>query len=188
MNLKRNIIALSLVASTLLSASACSHKNNEEEKNYTHDTSVATTDEIQPEINVVDSLNNSLYDENMDYKAVINNYLSSDYDTRPSLKDDYFRALYMLLLNSGVDMNVYLEELNNMCILGLVPTELPEDLWYQYFGNLIQVSNNYNSLYDMFGEFAQYVHEIDCLEEHTINEYGGYSCSNLEKEYKLVRN
>ena len=63
------------------------------------------------------SLNERLYDANIDYNLVIKNYLDMDYDLRSPMKDDYLRAIYMLMLNSGIPIQTYLKELHIMMVM-----------------------------------------------------------------------
>lgn len=141
--------------------------------------------ELTPEEILEIALNERLYDANIDYNLVIKNYLDMDYDLRNPMKDDYLRAIYMLMLNSGIPIQTYLKELHIMMVMQQIPTCVPEDIWYASFGNLIVLSNGYPSLFEMFIDFATFVHEVSCEEEHKLNDYYAYTCKKLEEELKL---
>ncbi len=142
-------------------------------------------EELTPEEILEMTLNERLYDEYIDYKLVIETYLNMDYELRNAMKDDYLRAVYMLMLNSGISIKTYLKELHTMMIMQQIPTCVPEDIWYASFGNLITLSNGYPSLFEMFIDFAAFVHEITCEEDHKLNDYYAYTCKKLEEELKL---
>jgi len=134
------------------------------------------------EKNIEELLREYLYDENIDYKLVIKTYLE-DYDNRSNLKNEYLRAIYMLMINSDVSMETYLKELHTMTLMQQIPMCVPEDIWYESFGNLIELDPECLSLFDMFSEFAIFVHDLQCEEEHTLNEFDCYTCPKLEEEY-----
>ena len=133
--------------------------------------------------NIENDLKSSLYDENIDYEFVIKTYLELDYDKREELKNDYLRAIYMKMYNSSVSMNIYLEELHTLMLMQQIPMCVPEDIWYNSFNHLLELVPNCISLYDVYFDIAKFVHEMSCDKEHLINEYFGYSCDELEKEY-----
>lgn len=137
-------------------------------------------------INIEDLLRETLYDENIDYKSVIDKYLNIDYEQRSEYKNEYLRALYMLMVNSNVPLSYYLTEMNTLLVLQQHPSCLPENLWYEYFGNLISLLGEYPSLHEMFIDLSMYVHELECEYKHNIDEYGSYSCDELKDEYKLM--
>lgn len=130
-----------------------------------------------------DILKETLYDENIDYQLVVKTYLSTDYDKRENLKNDYLRALYMLMINSNVPMSTYINELNTLMIMQQIPMCVPDDVWYQSFGNLIALDPECLSLYEMYIDMAMYIHNLNCDNNHYLNDYYGYSCEDLEKEY-----
>ena len=134
------------------------------------------------EKNIEELLREYLYDDDIDYKLVIKTYLN-DYDNQGNLKNDYLRAIYMLMINSGVPMETYLKELHTMTLMQQIPMCVPEDIWYESFGNLIALDPECLSLFDMFSEFAIFVHDLQCEEEHTLNEFDCYTCPKLEEEY-----
>lgn len=134
------------------------------------------------EKNIEELLREYLYDDDIDYKLVIKTYLN-DYDNQGNLKNDYLRAIYMLMINSGVPMETYLKELHTMTLMQQIPMCVPEDIWYESFGHLIALDPECLSLFDMFSEFAIFVHDLQCEEEHTLNEFDCYTCPKLEEEY-----
>lgn len=138
---------------------------------------------VTHEVTLEDRLKGTLYDENIDYQLVIKTYLNTDYEKREELKNDYLRAIYMLMYKSNVPMSTYLEELNYLIVLQQVPMCVPEDIWNELFGNLIALEPNCMSIHEMYIDIAMYVHDLSCDKEHYLNDYYAYSCENLEKEY-----
>lgn len=134
------------------------------------------------EKSIEELLSECLYDESIDYKLVIKNYLNN-YENRAEIKDDYLRAVYMLLLNTNVPMEIYLKELHIMTLMQQIPMCVPESIWYSSFGNLIAVDPECISLFDMFSEFAIYVHSLECNDNHTLNDFDCFTCPSLEEEY-----
>ena len=217
MKIRTKLLVTILLVATLVNTTGCSKKNVEKEKltigyeqqDNTFDTTptrviITKPEEVifendvekapieddiikKEEINIESILKEYLYDENIDYKLVMNTYFNTDYDKRDALKDDYLRAVYMMLQNTEVDMKIYLQELHTLLLLQQNPGCLPTDLWFQLFGNLDVLASEYDSLYEMFFPFAIYVHELECEKTHEIDKYGIYSCDELEEEYKLKR-
>lgn len=144
--------------------------------------SVVVPDDIATNKNIEELLKEYLYDENIDYELVIKTYLNN-YDKRIELKNDYLRAIYMLMINSNVSMETYLQELHTMTVMQQIPSCVSEDVWNESFKNLIALDPNCISLFDMFSEFAIYVHGLICEEEHVLNDFYCYSCPDLEEEY-----
>ena len=121
----------------------------------------------------------TLYDENIDYRLVIKTYLNTDYEKREELKNDYLRAIYMLMYKSNVPMSTYLEELNYLIVLQQVPMCVPEYIWNELFGNLIALETNCMSIHEMYIDIAMYVHDLSCDKEHYLKNEGSYSAKVL---------
>ena len=160
--------------------------NTEEETNpdIVEDANISETQVIEKSLEEI--LYERLYDENIDYNFVINNYLNTDYCERSELTNDYLRALYMLLYNSNNMMINYLKELNTMAIMQQIPMCVPEDIWNTEFANLLILLNGYESLFEKFGPLAFYVHDIECEHEHIFDDCDCYTCPGLQEEYKLL--
>jgi len=133
--------------------------------------------------NLENILRDSLYDENIDYNFILSVYQSLDSDKRIEFKNEYLKAIYMLMVNSNISIAEYLKELQTMTLMQQVPMCVPEDIWNSSFKNLIALAPNCESLFDLFSEFAIYVHDLECEENHTLNEYGQFTCPSLENEY-----
>ena len=193
MNLKNRLLSILLADVIATTAVGCTYEEKKNEKESVDFNSLSTSikEEDNSYVNIeADNLlelllKERLYDENMDYNLVLENYLNQDYELRSNMKDDYLRAVYMSMLNSGVPMNVYFKELHTLMVMQQIPTGLPEEIWHKSFGNLIALSKENSSLYEMFIDFAIYVHELTCEEEHKLNECCAYTCKKLEDDLKL---
>lgn len=179
--MKERIIAGILSVVALYSAASCFTQRGNEYSDYKFPTN--KTDDNELEISNEDTLtliHGGLYDGVVDSELFIGAYLNADFEQREVLKFDYLRALYTKLYNSGVPMETYLEELNNLLVLQQEPREFDEEEWNSNFEHLINILEDYPSLQDMFMDLAVYCHEVACEEEHNLNEYYGYSCPVLE--------
>lgn len=130
-------------------------------------------------------LKENLYDENIDYNFIISTYVDN-YELRDEYKNDYLKAIYMLLINSNVSMKDYLKELHTMIIMQQVPMCGCDETWDEQFKNLIKLDPTCVSLFDKYCDFAIYVHSLECTEKHTENEYYSYSCDALKDEYSRI--
>lgn len=141
------------------------------------------------ETNIEGILRENLYDENIDYNLIIQTYIDN-YDLREEYRNEYLKAIYMLLLNSNVEMSEYLKELHTMVVMQQIPMCVSNDIWNEQFKNLIALDPNCISLFDKYCDFAIYVHSLECEEEHKLNDYYCYTCPKLEEEYtrKLEKN
>lgn len=147
----------------------------------TTDDDIASED-IEQTKDVCSLLYEYLYDENIDYNLVIENYVNN-YEIRSEIKDDYLRAIYMLMYNSSFDISIYLEELHTMVLMQQVPMCVSEEVWFNSFKHLISLNPECSSLFDTYSEFAIFVHSLTCNKEHTLNEFGSYTCPELDEEY-----
>lgn len=159
-------------------------EENSEKAIVTISSDICTTeiDNNQDVLNIEDVLKTNLYDENIDYNLIIDVYLNN-YDLREEFRNEYLKAIYMLLINSNVKMSDYLEELHTMVVMQQIPMCVPEEVWNEQFKNLIALDPNCISLFDKYSEFAIYVHSLECNKEHTYNEFYCYTCEDLEEEY-----
>lgn len=115
-----------------------------------------------------DLLKDRLYDDNIDYINVINDYLSNYKDLKDIM---YIKSVYMLLYNSDVEITKYLEELNTMLDFNQRVTCCDIDEWKKKFNNLIKVSQTkdlsrdaYESLGRLVLPLAAYTHTLNCPE------------------------
>ncbi len=137
---------------------------------------------LDVQINIEEVLKENLYDEEIDYNSVIDFYLNN-YELRDDYKNEYLRAIYMLLYNSNIPMSYYLNELHNMVVMQQVPMGVSRNVWNELFKYLIALDSKCISLFDKYVEFAIYVHSLECKEEHKYNDFNCYTCTELEKEY-----
>lgn len=91
---------------------------------------------------------------------------------------------YQKLLNSSINKEVFLKELNNMMVEQLLPRSMDEDEWLLNFGNLVSTLNQQESLQDTYLVLAYLIHNVNCTEKHTTNECGLIDCKVLQKEFK----
>ena len=176
MDLKKRVLSFALAALTLTSLQSCKKEQNED-LNVSCDTVIESSEE---EKSLEDLLHECLYDENIDYNTVINTYLNTNFNARENLKNDYLRAIYMYLLSTGVPMETYIKELNNVIVLQQNPSDCHMS-WDEAFHNLSLTLKDYPSLFDMYIDLAIFTHELECECKHEINDLGIYTCPKLSK-------
>ena len=88
------------------------------------------------------------------------------------------------LINSGIDLEVLLCELENVYALAMVPTGLTEEEWLMYFGNLMKTVSANENVCIYYYDLAYYVHQLWCDFDHELNQFGMYTCDayNLSLE------
>ena len=213
MKLKNRLLNLVLAIIAIMNTSACSLLSTENELNNSEMSSNLESNNLGydfppiegqskeiSELNVIIDnsfedeqievlLKESLYDEDIEFMTVMQRYFATDFDERESLKNDYLRALYMFLLNTGVDIKNYLPCLKNLAIMQINPSCVSGGQWYQLFGSLLKASEKieYPSLYEMYIDLALYIHELSCTEIHQMEKFGIYECPNLQDEFKSRR-
>jgi len=178
-----SIIAISIVAN-LTACSNTKAKYYELQENQT--SVVASSDNLNLQSSSVTGLefvlSSKLFDQNIDYLNVIRKYLSIDYYDRYQMRDEYLKAIYMMMYNSDVPMNIYLHEIHDLSVLQQVPMCLPDDYFHATFQNLIDLYPC-SSIFDLYSDFAMYVHGVRCGLPHNTNEFGCYTCQDLKTEY-----
>ncbi len=179
-NLKR-VLALVLMGTMTVGAANYSKKsNNSNNGNYDSsyvDVSISAdankTEDMLEEVMISqprEYLSESLYDESMDYNLVIQTYLNSwnkemsDTD-RESLKNDYLRAMYTFLSNTGIDMNILNNELHTMVEMSKHPGCIDPTVWNSSFPNLIAISKDYESLFELYIDYANYIESKPDIEQ-----------------------
>jgi hypothetical protein len=85
------------------------------------------------------------------------------------------------ILNSDIDFDVILNELENVFQLTDVSISFSEEYKEILFGNLLKISSNKSDIFTEYYDLACYVHFLWCDFEHSINESGKYEC-----EYPLI--
>lgn len=80
------------------------------------------------------------------------------------------------IVNSGVNVEEALYELDSVYYLSAYPTDLSEELWNQLFSNLMKTINTEENVCSVYYDLSYYVHSLLCDLEHSINEDGKYEC------------
>lgn len=80
------------------------------------------------------------------------------------------------LLNSGIDLDVLLCELENVYALSMVPTGLTDEEWLMCFGNLVKTVSLSENVCIYYYDLAFYIHQLWCDFEHELNQFGMYTC------------
>ena len=86
--------------------------------------------------------------------------------------------LFNKLLDSGINLDDILNELECVYQLSIIPTDLPEDLWISLFGNLMTTIKPEENVCTVYYDLSYYVHSLWCDLEHSLNEYGKYECND----------
>lgn len=86
------------------------------------------------------------------------------------------------LLNSGIDLDILLGELENVYVLSMIPTGMSEEEWMYYFGNLVKTVDEYENVCIYYYDLAYYIHGLWCDFDHQLNEFNRYECES----YKLT--
>lgn len=90
--------------------------------------------------------------------------------------------LYMKLVNSGIEDNDILRELDNMVVLGTTYTDFNSLSWHYLFGNLNSTISEYDNVYDVYYPLASVVHRYSCVHNHNTDEFGRISCELLTEK------
>ncbi len=157
------VIALVTLINGIKAMNSKNNIKNEEESIAVSNTSIENVQSSE--------FNNLLYDNEIDYINIINDYLDNNKDLA---NIEYNKAVYMLLYNSNVDMNLYLDELNTILMYNQVPSDISKDNWNESLANLITVSKTKGLTSDASLELgrlvlplAAYIHAISCPENCT---------------------
>lgn len=155
----------------------------------TSNVKVATNNEDISTISETDKLLDSLDDEKVAIKDttsyMLDNMNKIDATDGKITNEELYIAsyAYQKLLNSNIDKEVFLNELNTLMIEQLLPRDMDENEWLANFGNISSTLNEQESLYDTYFVLAYLIHESSCAEKHTLNEYGSIDCKVLQKEF-----
>ena len=88
------------------------------------------------------------------------------------------------LLRYDIDYVKAFEELDNMYLCGIIPTDY-YDIWDELFHTLNTTVGRYENVYDYYYELACFVHQLKCDSEHTMNECGRMECEPYKLKYEL---
>ena len=84
------------------------------------------------------------------------------------------------IINSNVDSEACLYELETIYEMAKIPMCVPEDLWNNQFRNLLQTVSNEENVCEIYYKLACYVHMLHCDYEHNITEFGTIECDVKE--------
>ena len=73
------------------------------------------------------------------------------------------------LLNSGIELDVLLNEIENVYVLSMIPMGMDYEDWISYFGNLIQTIDEDENVCMYYYDLAYYFHTLWCDLEHNLN-------------------
>ena len=105
-----------------------------------------------------------------DYKS----YIIEMVETSDS---DILKVQLNTILNSGVDFDDAINELEYVYQFSMVPTDLSEELWNMLFGTLMKTIDENSNVCSEYYDLAYYVHSLWCDFEHNMNEYERYECN-----------
>ena len=111
--------------------------------------------------------------------------------------EDYFREMVSLssdirminqlneLINSEIDFEVLLCELENVYTYSMIPRCIPEEEWNKAFGNLLKFIDCHENVCMYYYDLAFYIHELWCDFEHNLNQFGRYECDVNSKVLEI---
>lgn len=99
-------------------------------------------------------------------------------------EDEQVISEYKRIEAAGLDFNAVLGELNNMYILSQTPMCIDDEVYKELFSNLLTTVGEYDNVFVVYGELANYVHALNCDYEHSVDEYGVNVCEGIKLEYK----
>ena len=80
------------------------------------------------------------------------------------------------IINSNVDGEACLYELETVYTMARIPMCVPEELWNNQFKNLLQTVSNEENVCEVYYKLACYIHMLLCDYEHSITEFGTVEC------------
>lgn len=83
---------------------------------------------------------------------------------------------FNMIINSGVNVENALYELENVYYFSSVPTDLSEELWNSLFSTLMNTVDEDEKVCTIYYDLACYVHSLFCDLGHIRNEYGKTEC------------
>lgn len=90
---------------------------------------------------------------------------------------------YNKIVSSGISFEIALDELNSIYSLSQVPMCIDEETWNELFKHLLTTVNEYDNVFEVYGDLAYYVHLLGCDFEHYTDEYGVNVCEGMKLEY-----
>lgn len=83
---------------------------------------------------------------------------------------------FSTFLESGIDLNTLLNELENVYICAMIPTDYTHEEWEMLFGNLVKTVSPSINVCIYYYDLAFYLHNLWCDLDHQLNEFGRYTC------------
>lgn len=207
-NTLKRIIATGLIVITTSTFVGCANVSAKKEtSNNNIPTTIQEVTTTQAEIDEVPNIKDTTNSKSIDTISETDKLLDSLDDEKVAIKDTTSYMLdnmnkidatdgkitneelyiasyaYQKLLNSNIDKEVFLKELNTLMIEQLLPRDMDENEWLANFGDISSTLNEQESLYDTYFVLAYLIHESNCAEKHTLNEYGSIDCKVLQKEF-----
>lgn len=100
-----------------------------------------------------------LYDKSgLQFNEILTSYSRSD--------DLYASALYVKLLNSGMNQEEIENQLLNVITMGSIAVDVDEETWNNLFDSLISTINEYDNPIEYYYPLAKYVHYSTCNLKH----------------------
>lgn len=140
---------------------------NTHDEEFTVEDGVINSESIQKHL---DELNNT---------TLFSAYLLTD--VLSSEEPNLIKAANRILASSSIEGCV--EELENIYLLGQIPTDFDKETWETLFKNLLTTTtSSRENVFDIYYDLAVYAHQLKYDEELTLNDCGRYEC----EEHKLV--
>lgn len=98
--------------------------------------------------------------------------------------DEALKASLKRILDSGVDTESCILELENIYRLAIIPRCATEEEWDSVI-NLRSTIGERENPFDVYYQLAIFVHTLTCEEEHYVNEFGQTECKKLRKEMEV---
>lgn len=127
--------------------------------------------------------------EGIDMESFMNeHYDELLYDSKlfTDIKRQYAALAYKRLeSNENIDIMLAFDELENVMLYQLNPTELDQYSYNRTFGELIKTLNENENVYDIYFPLANQFHQVGCLDEHYIDSTSGCTwCDSLIEKYE----
>lgn len=110
-----------------------------------------------------------IYNPQIDIKEYFTDMISLSNDAK-------LVSQFNVLVNSGIDLEILLCELENVYACAMVPMGIDEDIWLNLFSNLMNLVPAGENVCMYYYDLAYYVHQLWCDFDHEINVFGRYNC------------
>ena len=145
------------------------------------ETEIILEPEEKPEVVLEETfVHNSAKESSIDYNLVL--MMPEQYTEK-----EQYDASLANLTNHGLSVEDVYNELHNIMVYSQNPCCIEESLYYELVGKLASTVNEYSNPFACYLELAKSVHNLECEDNHYVNEIGVYTCSKLQTEYESVR-